>query len=173
MTASAAPAFVPSMLYADLAEELAATRRTLERVPDGRSDWRPHEKSMTLGRLATHLAEQPAFAMTILGGDELDLARTGYPARTLPTTAEILALFDRDAAALQAAVVALDWPALERRWTMRMGEKVFLSGRKSALIRKAVINHLVHHRAQLGVYLRMLDVPVPSIYGPSADEHQP
>ncbi|HEX5830661.1 MAG TPA: DinB family protein [Gemmatimonadaceae bacterium] len=170
MTASAAPEFVPAMLYADLAQELAATRRTLERVPDGRSDWRPHEKSMTLGRLATHLAEQPAFAMTILGSDELDLARSGSSARTLPTTAEMLALFDRDAAALQDAMATLDWPSLERTWTMRMGEKVFLSDRKVALIRKAVINHLVHHRAQLGVYLRMLDVPVPSIYGPSADE---
>lgn len=166
-TASSEPA---ALLYSDAARELATTRRVLERVPDGQSDWRPHEKSMTLGRLATHLAELPATAGVILGSDERDIAATGYTPRVLQTTVERLALFDENAAAMQQAIAAADWPAVERTWTLRAGDRILARGPKSALLRTIVLSHMIHHRAQLGVYLRLLGVPVPSVYGPSADE---
>lgn len=156
--------------YSDIAHELASTRRILARVPDGRFDWAPHKKSMTLGRLATHLAELPRFAVVFFEGDEMDLATSGWTARTLSTTADILALFDENAAAMQAAVAAADGAALGRTWTLRNGDHVILSQQKGALIRTMGISHIVHHRGQLSVYLRLLDVPVPGLYGPSADE---
>jgi len=158
------------LLYGDLAHELAATRRVLERVPDGKSDWKPHGKSMSLGRLATHVAEVPKFALSIIENDGMDLASRDYKPSALPTTAEILALFDQGARQWQEAVAAADFAALARPWTLRRGDKVIMSQPKAALVRGMGINHLVHHRSQLGVYLRLLDVPVPGLYGPSADE---
>jgi len=169
-TISPATATPAELLFGDLDQEIAATRRVLERVPDGRMDWRPHDKSMTLGRLATHLAELPRFTTTILTTDELDFAKSGYQPVVLSTTAEILALFDERAAAMRVALEAATWEALARRWTMRAGSNVFLEDRKGKLIRTVGISHSVHHRAQLGVYLRLLGVAVPGVYGPSADE---
>lgn len=158
------------LLFSDLPQEVAATRRVLAQVPDGHTDWRPHAKSMPLGRLATHVAELPRFPVMILTTDELDWATSDYKPITLSTTAEILALFDERAAAMQAALAAADWAALGKRWAMRMGSKVFIEGQKGALIRTVCLSHMVHHRAQLGVYLRLLGVAVPGVYGPSADE---
>jgi uncharacterized damage-inducible protein DinB len=166
-TDAAAPG---TLMYGDLTNELAITRRVLERVPDGRTEWRPHERSMTLGQLATHVAAVPGYTLMLLDKEEVDLAKGSLSAPTLPTTAEILALFDQNAAAMQAAVAAADAAALGRTWTLRHGDHVILSQRKGALIRTMAINHLIHHRAQLTVYLRLLDVPVPWVYGPSADE---
>src|SRR4051812_6213084 len=165
--ATTAPA---RLLYPDLPQELALTRRMLERVPDGNFEWRPHGKSMTLGRLAMHLAELPGLARTILSADELDFATSGYRPRTASSTAELLAKFDELSAAMQATLDAADWTALGRRWRMRSGDAVILDDVKATLIRTVGISHMAHHRAQLGVYLRLLDVAVPGIYGPSADE---
>jgi uncharacterized damage-inducible protein DinB len=165
--ANATPA---QLLFNDVPQELAATRRVLERVPDGHHEWQPHPKSMALGRLANHVAELPNFVTTILGSDELDWAKSEYKPSTVTTTAERLAAFDNCAAAMQTALDGVDWPALAKRWTMRAGDQVILDGQKGVLIRTVCISHIVHHRAQLGVYLRLLGAVVPGTYGPSADE---
>lgn len=158
------------MMFADVANELATTRRVLARVPDGNNDWQPHEKSMKLGRLATHLAELPRMGVMVLTTDELDWATAPYKPTVIETTAERLALFDDLSATLQAELAKADWDLLSKEWTMRHGDQVFMKSPKGVLIRSAGMSHMAHHRAQLGVYLRLLGLPVPRVYGPSADE---
>ena len=159
----------PAVLYEDLDREMASTRRVLERFPDGRGDWRPHEKSRPLAELAGHVAGIPGLGTLILERDELD--RSGRPPAPTPgTAAELLALFDGNVAKLHAALAKMDADALERTWTMRMGGRVLVEGKKRVLLRVMVLSHVVHHRAQLGVYYRLLNIPVPSVYGPTADE---
>ena len=159
----------PAVLYEDLDRELASTRRVLERFPEGKSDWRPHEKSRPLGELAGHVAGMPGLGARILETDELD--RSGRPTPpSLGTVAEALALFDGNVAKLRAALAKLDADGLDRTWTMRMGERVLVQNTKRLLMRVMVLSHMVHHRAQLGVYYRLLNVPVPGVYGPTADE---
>lgn len=153
----------------DMEDELAATRRTLERVPDGRGEWRPHAKSRTLGELATHLADIPGLAATILETEELDaLARP--PRKPADTAAALVTSFDANATRLRKALEDVDDARLSGSWVLRAGEQVFVRRPRRALLRVMFISHMVHHRAQLGVYLRLLDVPVPSVYGPTADE---
>jgi uncharacterized damage-inducible protein DinB len=158
------------LLFSDLPQELATTRRVLERVPEGRADWRPHEKSTPLGSLATHLAQLPRLATAVLTTDELDWAKTPFQQPTLSTTAEIVALFDKESAAMKEALAAADWATLGKRWVMRIGDHVIMDEQKGKLIRSLGVSHMAHHRAQLGVYLRLLGVAVPGVYGPSADE---
>jgi uncharacterized damage-inducible protein DinB len=157
------------LLYDDLEGELAATRKTLERFPDGKGAWRPHEKSRPIGELAAHVAQIAGLGIAILETDELDGAKRP-PLPQLNSVAELLALFDPLAARLRQAVAAADLATLERPWTLRRGDRVFLSRPKRSLMRTMMINHLIHHRAQLGVYYRLLGVPVPITYGPTADE---
>jgi uncharacterized damage-inducible protein DinB len=164
MTATAAE------LFADLEPELAATRRALERVPFEHWDWKPHEKSYSLGRLATHLAELPSFAEAIATTDEMDLGTLPYVMPTVADLAELLALFDRTSAAWRHALASLDAARLAAHWRMRMGDTTILDAPRSLLLRQHGITHPAHHRAQLGVYLRLLGIPVPGVYGPSADE---
>ena len=153
----------------DMREELAATRRTLERVPEGRGDWRPHAKSRTLAELATHVADIPGLAATILQSEELDaMAR---PRRDPLTTApELLERFDGGVAQLHAALQGIEPSRLAKDWVLRAGDQVFVRRPRRQLLRTMFLSHMIHHRAQLGVYLRLLDVPVPSVYGPTADE---
>ncbi|HEX5438320.1 MAG TPA: DinB family protein [Gemmatimonadaceae bacterium] len=158
------------LLYSDLEIELDVTRRFLERYPDGKGDWMPHEKSMKLGRLATHVADIPRYGKMLLETDEMDFATNRPPLTPVDSAQELLAIFDARAAETRATLAATDYASLERPWTMRNGEQVILSAPKGALVRRMMINHLVHHRAQLGVYYRLLGVPVPGSYGPSADE---
>lgn len=171
-SASRAPqgASPASLLYGDLEQELATTRRFLERYPDGKGSWRPHEKSMTLSRLASHVAELPRLGSIVATSDELDFAKGGYTPANADSAKELVAIFDEQAAALRAAIEAADFATLERPWTLRHGEHVIVSAPKAGLLRTLLISHIVHHRAQLGVYYRLLDVPVPGTYGPSADE---
>jgi uncharacterized damage-inducible protein DinB len=157
-------------LYTDFDNEMATTRRMLERFPSGHNDWRPHEKSMTLGRLAAHVAELPQYGTMIITSDELDFATAGYVPTTYETAEQLLATFDEKVAALRPAMATLDSAILASPWTLRNGEQLFFTRPKGALIRHMMINHLVHHRAQLGVYYRMLGVDLPGSYGPSADE---
>ena len=157
-------------LYADLDLELAATRRVLERVPYEHWEWRPHAKSFTLGRLATHLAELPRFAQVIATTDELDMAKSPMPPSTVGSTAELVALFDERAATMRQVVTSMDEKTLAGHWKLRVGDAVFLDAPRSLLLRQHGISHPVHHRAQLTVYLRLLGVPVPGLYGPSADD---
>ena len=159
-----------SVLFPDLDQELAATRRTLERYPAGNPDWKPHEKSMSLGALAVHLAMLPGFGTMILEHDELDFARHPYQPLPFESAADLVAIFDERVAAMRPLLASADGPALARSWTMRAGDHVILSAPKGGLVRQLLINHIIHHRAQLGVYYRLLGVAVPSIYGPSADE---
>jgi uncharacterized damage-inducible protein DinB len=155
---------------ADLEQELATTRRVLERVPDEHWDWRPHEKSMSLGRLAGHLAELTFLALTVVKTDAFDVA-TDRPNRPAPANrAEVLAMFDHGASELQAAMDALPADQWGNHWALKAAGEVFVSLPKVAALRSMGISHPIHHRGQLSVYLRLLDVSVPSIYGPSADE---
>ncbi len=158
------------ILYTDLDNELKTTRRMLERFPAGNNDWRPHEKSMTLGRLAAHVAELPQFGTMIVTTDGMDFATSGYKPATYDTAEELLTVFDEKVKALRPVLAAADSDALASSWTLRNGEQVFFTRPKGELVRHMMINHLVHHRAQLGVYYRMLGVALPSSYGPSADE---
>lgn len=158
------------LLYPDLAQELASTRAMIATVPDGNDDFQPHEKSMKLGGLATHIAGLPLFAKRILTTDELDWAKEPWVPTILTTTAERLALFDENAAAMTAAIEDADWAALAKRWVMRAGDTVYLDEDKAKLVRVFAMSHIAHHRAQLGVYLRLLGIAIPGVYGPSADE---
>ena len=153
--------------------EMANTRKTLERVPDEKFAWKPHEKSMSLGQLATHLSTIPSWTRNTFEQDELNLAPEGQPPARVEeakSTAELLATFDRHVAAARAALESATDDSWQGKWSLLMGDKTIFTLPRAAVVRGFVMNHLIHHRAQLGVYLRLLDVPVPSIYGPSADE---
>jgi uncharacterized damage-inducible protein DinB len=157
-------------LFPDLDSELATTRRVLERVPDDRLEWGPHAKSMTLGRLATHLAELPRLATLVATLPEFNFDPASFKSVTLGSTAEIVALFDETSAALRQGIQSLDWEQIDQRWVMRLGDRVLVDQPRGAVLRSLGLNHMGHHRAQLGVYLRLLDVALPRVYGPSADE---
>lgn len=156
---------------AELEHEAAITRRLLERVPDDRLDFKPHEKSMTLARLSGHIAEMPLWGTMTLTADELDLsAPSDLESFVAPGREELLARFDREVETFRGAARGRTDAELGEDWTLRQGERVLLAMPRAAVLRSWVLNHLVHHRGQLSVYLRLLDVPVPAIYGPSADE---
>jgi uncharacterized damage-inducible protein DinB len=149
--------------------EMANTRRALERVPMDKADWKPHPKSMALGRLAVHLAELPGWATTTVNTDELDFA-SGYNPPKAETTSDLLALFDKNVAQARAALAGAGDEVWHKPWTLRNGDHKIFTLPKIAVHRGFTMNHIIHHRGQLTVYLRLNDVPVPSIYGPSADE---
>ena len=164
---------IAQSLLPEFDQEMAGTRKELERVPEGKFDWRPHPKSMLLGRLASHLAELPSWGQYALELTELDIAPPGAPApgaNNLGTRAEILALFDKCSAATRKAIASAadaDWMV---PWSLKKGGATIFTLPRIAVVRSMVMNHMIHHRAQLGVYLRLLDVPVPGLYGPTADE---
>lgn len=147
--------------------EMATTRKVLERVPSDKGSWKPHEKSFALGHLAQLVAGMPGWITNVVTKPDLDLARAeGY---SLQDTETLLGAFDRHVAEARAAMSAASDEELQRPWSLKRGDMVLWNAPKLAVLRNH-INHLVHHRGQLTVYLRLLDVPVPSIYGPSADE---
>lgn len=157
-------------LLAEIKQEATATRRLLERVPLDQADWKPHEKSMSLGRLATHVAEISGWWKECFVKDELDFAAGDFTPRIIRTTEELLALHDAHLEQAERILHETPEAEFERMWTMRQGETVFFTLPKHEVVRTWCMNHLYHHRAQLTVYLRMLDVALPGIYGPSADE---
>jgi uncharacterized damage-inducible protein DinB len=159
-----------SLLYSDLDSEFKITRRVLERVPDGKDDWRPHEKSMTLGGLATHVAQLPWFGVMIATRDEMDVMKDRPPAPVIKTNADRLKLFEEASSNLRATLEKMTWDDAAKVWTFRMGDKVLIQSTRGVLIRAMVLTHTTHHRAQLGVFLRLLGIPIPGSYGPSADE---
>ena len=159
-----------SIALADLEHELATTRRVLERVPEDRFDWRPHAKSMSMGGLATHLANIPGWGVATLTLPGLDFATLPPPA-ALPNLGAVLAAYDAAHAQLRAALAEHGSDAeLTTTWVGTRGDQVMLQLPRVALMRSFVISHMAHHRGQLSVYLRLCDVPVPAIYGPTADE---
>lgn len=155
--------------YGDFDQELKQTRKLLAALPEGHLDYQPHPKSYTLGGLAQHVAQLPFLAVSIIRAEQLDFAQ--IPRLEPPRGVEdILALFDKSAAEARAAFTELNEEHLTKTWTLRMGERVFFTRPKAALLRDFFLSHMVHHRAQLTVYIRLLDAPVPGLYGPSADE---
>jgi len=157
------------LLLAEFDHEMGTTRRLLERVPDDRLAWKPHERSMTTGGLATHLGNLPNWAGRILTDESFDLAAAPPNLEARTSRAEILALFDRSTKAARPLLDRTD-AELIARWTLkRAGHEIF-SMPRAAAFRSFVVNHMIHHRGQLSVYLRLKNVPVPPIYGPTADE---
>jgi uncharacterized damage-inducible protein DinB len=150
---------------------MGLTRRVLERVPAGQFSWKPHDKSMTLGRLAEHLAELPMWLTMSITQNELDLSTPRPPDYRSPETPDaVLAMFDSNVAAARAALAGRTDGELMAPWTLKkQGQEIFTMP-KIAVVRTFALNHLVHHRGQMTVYLRLRDVALPSIYGPSADE---
>jgi uncharacterized damage-inducible protein DinB len=164
---------ISQMLLPEFDHEMANTRKTLERVPDDKFSWKPHEKSMALGGLSTHLANIPSWTAMTFDRNELDLAPAGGEPYRLPEAKsrdEVLAAFDKNVATARAALEAANDENWQGKWSLLMGGKTIFTLPRTAVMRGFIMSHMIHHRAQLGVYLRLLDIPVPSIYGPSADE---
>jgi uncharacterized damage-inducible protein DinB len=160
---------VAALLYPDFDTEFATTRRFLERYPAGKDDWRPHQSSRPLRALANHVADLTGRGTLILETDGQDIAAR-QPKPEVGTGAELVAVLDANVARFRTVLEGVDFAALERPWTLRMGPKIIVQLPKRLLLRTMLMSHLVHHRAQLGVYYRLLGIPVPGAYGPSADE---
>ena len=153
--------------------EMANTRKTLERIPEDKLAWKPHEKSMTLGRLAGHVAELAGWAVPTLTQNSLDFAPPGQPPMQ-PTIAtsrkQVLDIFDKNREESRRAIAGASNEDFVKNWTLMRGGQTLMTMPKIAVLRSFCINHIIHHRAQLGVYLRLNNIAVPSVYGPSADE---
>lgn len=152
--------------------EMGTTRRLLERVPEADLAWTPHAKSFPLGHLSSHIANIPNWVGITMDGTELDLADIGEDARPRPpaSVAELLARFDENVKTARAKINDQTDPALLAPWTLKNAGQVMFTMPKVSVLRTFVMNHLIHHRGQLSVYLRLRNVPLPSIYGPTADE---
>jgi uncharacterized damage-inducible protein DinB len=164
---------IAQALLPEFDHEMAGVRKTLERTPEAKFEWRPHPKSGAMGWLASHLATLPSFAVRIVELDSFEIAPDGKPPSWPPkfaSTKEVLETFDKNRDAARAAIAGASDEHLMKPWTLSyMGKTIFTLPR-TGVLRAIVMNHMIHHRAQLGVYLRMNDVPVPALYGPSADE---
>jgi uncharacterized damage-inducible protein DinB len=150
-------------------EEMAATKKTLERVPLGKLDWKPHERSMAIGRLAAHVATLPRLALSALKEDSMDMA-SDFKMPEFKTNEELVAAFEDFSRKVRAAIEHAKDDHLNQEWTLMAGDKKVFSRSRAYVVRLFTMNHMIHHRAQLGVYLRLNEIPVPAIYGPSADE---
>lgn len=160
---------VQELLLLEFGEEMAATRRMLERVPDASLGWKPHEKSMTLGRLASHVADLPNRCTAIVENDVL--VRPAIPTPFVAGSAmEILEHFDKARAAAEPVLKGLQEEQLAAVWTLKLGERTVFELPRAMALRRVFMDHLIHHRGQLSVYLRLLDVAIPGMYGPSADD---
>jgi uncharacterized damage-inducible protein DinB len=160
-------------LLPEFDQEVVGIRKTLERIPEDKLGWKPHPKSMTMGGLATHLANLVSWGAIAVDTESLDMAPGGVPMAgpaEVKSRQELLATFDQNVAAARQAIAGAADAHLLRPWALLNNGKQVLSMPRIAVLRTFVMNHAIHHRAQLGVYLRLNDVPVPSIYGPSADE---
>jgi uncharacterized damage-inducible protein DinB len=160
-------------LLPEFDQETAGTRKSLARVPDDKFDWKPHEKSYSFQELSTHLSNLPRWTVMIANETDFDVAPVGEePPRQEPvgSAEEAVRMFDENAAAAREAIAGLSDEQMMETWTLLAGGEEVFSMPRAAVIRSTIMNHMIHHRAQLGVYLRLNDVPVPSLYGPTADE---
>jgi len=157
------------MFLKELDMEAKTTRKMLSRIPDDKYDWQPHPKSMTIRRLATHVAELPSWITMTLTTNELDFAGNPYKPEVINNTAELMNYFEKNLADGRAHLEGATEEQLSDSWTLRNGTEVYSTSLKSEVLRMAY-SQIIHHRAQLGVYLRLLDVPIPGSYGPSADD---
>lgn len=158
-------------LLAEQKQEAIATRKILESVPFDKYDWKPHAKSMSLGQLAVHVSEIPGWFKETLMQDELNFAGGDYKPFVAKDSAELMAHFDKNLSKAEEILSSFPDEKMGDAWTMRNGDMVFFTLPKEQVVRTWCLNHWYHHRAQLGVYLRLLDVPVPVTYGQSADGH--
>jgi uncharacterized damage-inducible protein DinB len=163
---------IAEMLLPEWDIEMATTRRVLERVRTGDGEWKPHPRSFAMGHLAQLVSRMPGWATTMMRETELDIAPAGEAAQpyTFETTESLLEGFDRGAAEAREAIAATSDDDFQATWTLKAGGHAVDSKPRYLMLRTGMLNHLVHHRAQLGVYLRLVDVPVPPMYGPTADE---
>jgi uncharacterized damage-inducible protein DinB len=164
---------ISASLLPEFDQEMATTRRVLERIPDDKFDWKPHEKSSEMGGLATHLANLPTWTGFTINQDSLDLAPPeggSFVAEPKGSRQELLDYFDKNVAAAREAIAGASDQELLKPWSLLKGGVTLMTLPKIAVLRGFVMNHLIHHRGQFTVYLRLNDIPVPSIYGPSADE---
>lgn len=161
---------ISDALLPEFDHEIGTTRKLLERVPEDKWDWAPHEKSMKLGRLACHVAESTQFATSIAKSDSMDFAKGEYVVIDVANRQQLLDAFDKGASSARAAIAGSSDESLAKSWSLMMDGKPIVTMPKAGVLRTVMMNHLIHHRGQLSVYLRLTDTPVPSIYGPSADE---
>ena len=162
---------ISETLLPELDQEMAGTRKVLERVPDDKLAWKPHAKSFTMGALATHVATISGWGSTALESDKFDLAAPGVqPPQSVGSRRELLEHFDAGVKKLRGALLAAEDAQMLAPWSLVKGDQVIFTMPRVAVLRSMIMNHTIHHRAQLGVYLRLNDVPVPGLYGPSADE---
>lgn len=163
---------VTELFLEEFDTEMSNTRRTLERVPEDKPDYKPHEKSMPMGKLAMHCATLPLFGSYIIEDEGMDMAASKHPQSdfTFHSRAECLKKFDESAAACRKALATASNEDLEQRWRFSWGEQLISNNTRAVSFRQMCLYHLVHHVAQLGVYLRLNNIPVPALYGPSADE---
>jgi uncharacterized damage-inducible protein DinB len=162
---------IPELFLLEFDEEMPSTRKILERVPEASFSWQPHEKSMTLGRLASHVAELPARCATIVT-TETYVRQPGTPPYLAASSAELLEKFSTTTAEARAALLTLRDDQLSVLWSLKMGDRTIASLPRVMALRRVFMNHHIHHRAQLGVYLRLLNIPIPGMYGPSADDQR-
>ncbi|XKO53473.1 DinB family protein [Lysinibacillus fusiformis] len=164
---------IKQLIIGDTLHELAATRRILERLPEEHLSWKPHEKSMTLGGLATHLINLLNWQIAILQHSEFDLLTVPLRREPINKQASILNEFDENVDKLEKLLAECNEKLLAEEWTLRQGEHIIRSQPRAMAFRTFGLSHMIHHRAQIGVYLRLLNIPVPGSYGPSADEEAP
>jgi uncharacterized damage-inducible protein DinB len=161
---------IADMILPEFDQEMATTRRVIERVPTEKGTWKPHPKSFSLGHLTQLVASMPGWLTNAVSETYLDLA--GYPGYSYEKTEDLLKTFDKHVREARKAIASAKDPDFQVEWSLKRGQQVFFSAPRAVIVRQT-INHLVHHRGQLTVYLRLIDVPVPSIYGPTADEQMP
>lgn len=161
----------PLTHFPDLDEELDRTRRILEALPEGSLDWRPHERSMSVGQLSYHIANLVMWMVSMVEEDSYDLAQSQPPRAPEDLTRDtVVARFNEFQGLLRSRLQTASSERLQAPWTLRNGDHVFFTLPRASVIRSMGLSHIAHHRGQLSVYLRLLDVPVPGLYGPSADE---
>jgi len=164
---------ISDALLPEFDQEMANTRKTLERVPEDKFDWRPHPKSFPMISLATHIADMVGWTPDVIAKDSFDIAPPGappYKVKLASSTKDLLERFDKSVTGARAAIAGSSDEHFMANWDFMQGGKVLFSMPRIVCIRSFIMNHTIHHRAQLGVYLRLNDIPVPAIYGPSADE---
>jgi uncharacterized damage-inducible protein DinB len=162
---------IAEAMIGEFTQEAVGTRKMLERLPEDKFSWKPHEKSMSLGRLATHVAEIPEWAQTIVNDDSFDMDAADFKPKDFKTKQEILDYFDKNVENFKKVMSGQTDEHLFKNWKLLAGGHAAVDMARVACLRGFVLSHSIHHRGQLSVYLRENDVPLPAIYGPSADEN--